>query len=83
MSRERSSKMLCIDELFLFLQYWISFFSEEKEEEEDDDGGLDDWEAMVSDEDEEKGERVNTKRMYFFLINSCSQGFVFCLYRKQ
>lgn len=51
--------------------------------EEEDDGGLDDWEAMVSDEDEEKGERVNTKRMYFFLINSCSQGFVFCLYRKQ
>ena len=75
--------MLCIDELFLFLQYWISFFSEEKEEEEEDDGGLDDWEAMVSDKDEEKGERVNTKRMYFFLINSCSQGFVFCLYRKQ
>lgn len=28
---------------------------EEKEEEEVEDTGLDDWEAMVSDEDREKG----------------------------
>lgn len=44
--------------------------SEEKEEEDDtEDGGLDDWEAMVSDEDGEKGGHVNTKSIfliYFF-----------------
>lgn len=54
---------------------WIDFLltsvlgflvSEEKEEEEEtEDGGLDDWEAMVSDEDGEKGGHVNTKRMFF------------------
>lgn len=43
--------------------------SEEKEEEDDtEDGGLDDWEAMVSDEDGEKGGHVNTKSIFFFLI---------------
>lgn len=41
--------------------------SEEKEEEDDtEDGGLDDWEAMVSDEDGEKGGHVNTKSIFFF-----------------
>lgn len=40
--------------------------SEEKEEEDDtEDGGLDDWEAMVSDEDGEKGGHVNTKSIFF------------------
>uniref|UniRef100_A0A8U8BB56 Eukaryotic translation initiation factor 5B n=1 Tax=Geospiza parvula TaxID=87175 RepID=A0A8U8BB56_GEOPR len=40
--------------------------SEEKEEEDDtEDAGLDDWEAMVSDEDGEKGGHVNTKCMFF------------------
>uniref|UniRef100_A0A8C5UIZ4 Eukaryotic translation initiation factor 5B n=1 Tax=Malurus cyaneus samueli TaxID=2593467 RepID=A0A8C5UIZ4_9PASS len=43
-------------------------FSEEKEEEDEtEDAGLDDWEAMVSDEDGEKGGHVNTKCMNFFL----------------
>uniref|UniRef100_A0A8C5UM78 Eukaryotic translation initiation factor 5B n=1 Tax=Malurus cyaneus samueli TaxID=2593467 RepID=A0A8C5UM78_9PASS len=42
--------------------------SEEKEEEDEtEDAGLDDWEAMVSDEDGEKGGHVNTKCMNFFL----------------
>lgn len=42
--------------------------SEEKEEEEEtEDAGLDDWEAMVSDEDGEKGGHVNTKRMLFLI----------------
>lgn len=42
--------------------------SEEKEEEEEtEDAGLDDWEAMVSDEDGEKGGHVNTKWMLFLI----------------
>lgn len=42
----------------------VFLVSEEKEEEEEtEDGGLDDWEAMVSDEDGEKGGHVNTKWM--------------------
>uniref|UniRef100_A0A8C3EVU3 Eukaryotic translation initiation factor 5B n=1 Tax=Corvus moneduloides TaxID=1196302 RepID=A0A8C3EVU3_CORMO len=41
-------------------------FSEEKEEEDEtEDAGLDDWEAMVSDEDGEKGGHVDTKCMIF------------------
>lgn len=39
--------------------------SEEKEEEDEtEDAGLDDWEAMVSDEDGEKGGHINTKCMF-------------------
>lgn len=50
------------DELFLFHLMLVFFVSEEKEEEEEaEDTGLDDWEAMVSDEDGEKGGHVNTK----------------------
>lgn len=52
-----------------FLTSMLGFLvSEEKEEEDEtEDGGLDDWEAMVSDEDGEKGGRVNTKCMIFLV----------------
>lgn len=40
---------------------------EKEEEDETEDAGLDDWEAMVSDEDGEKGGHVNTKCMFFLV----------------
>uniref|UniRef100_A0A8C0BKM1 Eukaryotic translation initiation factor 5B n=2 Tax=Buteo japonicus TaxID=224669 RepID=A0A8C0BKM1_9AVES len=50
-------KMLYVAGLFLSFPLMLDFLvSEEKEEEEEtEDAGLDDWEAMVSDEDGEKG----------------------------
>lgn len=49
-----------------FLTSVLGFLvSEEKEEEDEtEDAGLDDWEAMVSDEDGEKGGHINTKCMF-------------------
>lgn len=61
--------MLYVAGLFLSFPLMLDFLvSEEKEEEEEmEDTGLDDWEAMVSDEDGEKGGHVNTKRMLFLI----------------
>lgn len=59
--------------VFCWAVYFFSFnvdflVSEEKEEEEEtEDAGLDDWEAMVSDEDVEKGGHINTKQMFFLI----------------
>uniref|UniRef100_A0A663LVY5 Eukaryotic translation initiation factor 5B n=1 Tax=Athene cunicularia TaxID=194338 RepID=A0A663LVY5_ATHCN len=47
----------------LMLDFLVS--EEKEEEEETEDAGLDDWEAMVSDEDGEKGGHINTKWMLF------------------
>lgn len=59
--------MLYVAGLTYFLTSVLGFLvSEEKEEEDEtEDAGLDDWEAMVSDEDGEKGGHVNTKCMFF------------------
>lgn len=65
--------------LFLSFPFNVDFLvSEEKEEEEEtEDAGLDDWEAMVSDEDGEKGGHVNTKQMFFLIKRFlCAELFV-------
>lgn len=61
--------MLYVAGLTYFLTSVLGFLvSEEKEEDEEtEDAGLDDWEAMVSDEDGEKGGHVNTKCMFFLV----------------
>lgn len=69
MSEEGASKNVVCYWAVSFISFNADFLvSEEKEEDEEtEDAGLDDWEAMVSDEDEEKGGHVNTKWMLFLI----------------